>query len=193
MVEVAPLPSPAGTYQAGAPALAPLLPLLRNDDTFVGLRGLRSGLVAVPEPARAFALAGIAEASGRRPVLVAVPTNAEAERLAHDLAAFLGPEQVDVCPAWETLPFERVSPSVETMGRRLRAMWRLRSGAQGHPDRLSKVLVAPVRSLLQRLGPHVEDVEPVFVQKGQQIDTSALVAGLVAMGYRREYQVEHRG
>ena len=28
-------------------------------------------------------------------------------------------------PAWETLPFERVSPSVETMGRRLRAMWRL--------------------------------------------------------------------
>ncbi len=173
--------------------LAPLLPLLRHDDTFTGLRGLRSGIVAVPEPARAFAIAGVAQASGRRPTLVAVPTNAEADRLAHDLTAFLGPDQVDVCPAWETLPFERVSPSVETMGRRLRAMWRLRSGAQGHPERLPQVLVAPVRSLLQRLGPHVEDVEPVVVHKGEQIDVEALVARLVGMGYRREYQVEHRG
>jgi transcription-repair coupling factor (superfamily II helicase) len=149
--------------------------------------------VAVPEPARAFAVAGVAEAAGRRPTVVAVPTNAEAERLAHDLTAFLGPEQVEVCPAWETLPFERVSPSVETMGRRLRAMWRLRSGAAGHRDRLPKVLVAPVRSLLQRLGPHVEDVEPLIVRKGEQIDAEALVARLVGMGYRREYQVEHRG
>ena len=50
-----------------ATTLAPLLPLLRNDDTFTGLRGLRAGVVAVPEPARAFAVAGVAEASGRRP------------------------------------------------------------------------------------------------------------------------------
>ena len=33
-----------------------------------------------------------------------------------------------VFPAWETLPFERVSPSIETMGRRLRVLWRLRTG-----------------------------------------------------------------
>src|SRR5580658_9206566 len=159
--------------------LAPLLPLLRSDETFIGLRDLRSGVVAVPEPARAFAVAGVAEAAGRRPTLVAVPTNLEAERLAHDLEAFLGRDQVDVCPAWETLPFERVSPGVETMGRRLRAMWRLRQGAQGHPERLPKVLVAPVRSLLQRLGPHVEDVDPVVVEKGQQVDPEVLVARLV--------------
>ena len=60
------------------PALSPLLPLLRTDDTFTSLRDLRSAVVAVPEPARAFALAGIAEASGRRPILVAVATNSEA-------------------------------------------------------------------------------------------------------------------
>jgi transcription-repair coupling factor (superfamily II helicase) len=185
MVDV-PLVAPSG------PILAPLLPLLRRDETFVGLRGLRGGVVAVPEPARAFAVAGVAEAAGRRPTLVAVPTNLEAERLAHDLGAFLGPDQVDVCPAWETLPFERVSPSVETMGRRLRAMWRLRR-AQDHPERLPKVLVAPVRSLLQRLGPHVEDAAPVVITKGQQVDSEALIARLVGMGYRREYQVEHRG
>ncbi len=173
--------------------LAPLLPLLRSDPTFAGLRDLRSVVVAVPDPARAFAIAGIAEASRRHPTVVAVPTNAEAERLAHDLSAFLGADQVDLCPAWETLPFERVSPSIETMGRRLRTMWRLRSGAAGHPERMPKVLVAPVRSLLQRLGPHVEDTDPVVVAKGDQIDPEQLVARLVGMGYRREYQVEHRG
>jgi transcription-repair coupling factor (superfamily II helicase) len=184
---------PAGPSPADGGALAPLLPLLRNDETFAGLRDLRSVVVAVPEPARAFAIAGIAEASRRHPTVVAVPTNAEAERLAHDLAAFLGTEHVDLCPAWETLPFERVSPSIETMGRRLRTMWRLRSGALGHPERMPKVLVAPVRSLLQRLGPHVEDADPVVVAKGDQLDPDHLVARLVGMGYRREYQVEHRG
>ena len=39
------------------------------------------------------------------------------------------PATIELFPAWETLPFERVSPSLETMGRRLRVMWRLRSRA----------------------------------------------------------------
>ena len=51
-------------------------------------------------------------------------------------------------PAWETLPFERVSPSVETMGQRLELLWRLRD-----PERCPAVIVTGVRALLQRLGP----------------------------------------
>ena len=62
---------------------------------------------------------------------MAVPTGAEAERLAHDLGQFLGADEVEQFPAWETLPFERVSPGLETMGRRLRVMWRLRPGELG--------------------------------------------------------------
>ncbi|MEO7443146.1 MAG: CarD family transcriptional regulator, partial [Acidimicrobiales bacterium] len=138
--------------------------------------------------ARAIVVAGLAEASERHPVVVALPTSTDAERLAHDLRAFLGEDQVDTFPAWETLPFERMSPSVETMGRRLRAMWRLRS-----PERMPKVLVAPVKALVQRLGPHVEDAEPVVITAGAVLDTEDLLARLVDAGYRREYQVEHRG
>ena len=180
MVDV---PSPvAAPPRPDSGALAPLLSLLRSDDTFSSLRDLRSVVVAVPEPARAFAVAGLVEASGRHPTVVAVPTNAEAERLAHDLSAYLGSGQVDVCPAWETLPFERVSPSVETMGRRLRAMWRLTGGSEHDRAQTPKVLIAPVRSLLQRLGPHVEAAGPVVVSKGDQIDPEALIARLVSMG-----------
>jgi len=145
-------------------------------------------VLAVPESARAFAIAGLAHLSDRHPVVVAMPTSTDAERLAHDLRAFLGADEVDMFPAWETLPFERVSPSVEAMGRRLRTMWRLRQ-----PQRMPRVLVAPVRSLVQRLGPHVEDVEPVVITRGDQLDPVDMVERLVNAGYRREPQVEHRG
>ena len=132
-------------------------------------------------------VASLAGVTTRRPLLLAVPTGAEAERLVRDLTQFLGPDEVEHFPAWETLPFERVSPSFETMGRRLRVMWRLRSGAP------PAVVVAPVRALVQRLGPHAEEVEPVVVLPGDRLDRDELSARLVAGGYRREYQVEARG
>ncbi|HEV3352101.1 MAG TPA: transcription-repair coupling factor [Acidimicrobiales bacterium] len=168
--------------------LTSLPPLLRAEPALAALAGSSAAVVAVPEPARAITIAGLAHLSGRHPLVVAVPTSTEADRVAHDLRAFLGADEVDVFPAWETLPFERVSPSVDTMGRRLRAMWRLRD-----PERVPRVLVASVRALVQRLGPHVEDVEPIVVKPGDVLDPTELVERLVAAGYRREYQVEHRG
>ena len=146
--------------------------------------------VAVPEPARALFAATLARATARRPIVVAVPTGVEAERIAADLREFLGDDAVELFPAWETLPFERVSPATETMGRRLRVIWRLRAGGEHLPRGRSS---RPVRALVQRLGPHVEDVEPVVVRTGAQIDRDELVARLVTIGYRREYQVEARG
>ncbi|HEX6596164.1 MAG TPA: transcription-repair coupling factor, partial [Acidimicrobiales bacterium] len=169
--------------------LAALPPLLRHHPQIAGLAGAPAAVVAVPEPARAFTVAGLAHLSGRTPLVVAVPTTAEAERLASDLCVYLGDSaDVETFPAWETLPFERVSPAVETMGRRLRVMWRLR-----HPEHAPRVVVAPIRALVQRLGPHVEEVEPISVRPGDQLDPDDLVRRLVALGYRREYQVEHRG
>ena len=161
---------------------------LRDHPGLTGLAGASSAVLAVPEPALAYVVAGLSHLSRRHPLVVAVPTTPQAERLVHDLEAFLGAGEVDLFPAWETLPFERVSPSVETMGRRLRAMWRLKD-----PKRSPRVLVAPVRSLMQRLGPHVEEVEPVTIGPGGRLDPVDLVERLVAAGYRREVQVEHRG
>jgi len=97
--------------------LTSLPPLLRAEPALAALAGSNTAIVAVPEPARAITIAGLAHLSGRHPLVVAVPTSTEADRVAHDLRAYLGADEVDVFPAWETLPFERVSPSVETMGR----------------------------------------------------------------------------
>jgi transcription-repair coupling factor (superfamily II helicase) len=173
-------------------ALSDLPALLRDDPALAALAGGSARLVAVSDAPRAFFLAGLARLTGRRPLLVGVPTTAEAERLAADLRQYLSSESVELFPAWETLPFERVSPATETMGRRLRVMWRLRYGAED-PALLPDVVVAPVRALVQRLGPHVEDVVPISVRPGQVVDRDDLAERLVAAGYRREYQVEARG
>jgi transcription-repair coupling factor (superfamily II helicase) len=169
-------------------SLLSLPALLGNDRDLNDLLGSRNAVLAVADPARAYVLAALGELSGRRPLVVVTPTTQDAERLAHDLRAYLGEHEVDTFPAWETLPFERVSPSVETMGRRLEAMWHLSSGTN-----MPAVLVAPVKALLQRLGPHVEATEPIVVGRGDTIDPQALLEKLVELGYRREYQVEHRG
>jgi len=149
--------------------------------------------LAVAEPAQPFALAALAELSSAKPVVVAVEGAAAADRLARELGVWLGEENVCVFPAWETLPFERVSPAPETMGRRLEVMWRLRRLRDGVELGAPLVVVASVRALLQRLGPHVEEAGPVVVSRGAQVDLDELVEQLVALGYRREYQVEHRG
>ncbi len=171
------------------PALAALPRLLAQDDAVTEVASGRADVVAVPEAARPIFAAAVHRLAGVRPVLVAVPTVAEAERIAGDLIPMLGADQVELFPAWETLPFERVSPALETMGRRLRVMWRLREGGEIAPA----VVVAPVRALVQRLGPHVEAIEPVRLRAGDSLDRDELVERLVLMGYRREYQVEGRG
>ncbi|MGH9185876.1 MAG: transcription-repair coupling factor [Acidimicrobiales bacterium] len=173
--------------------LTDLPPLFRDDPALVRVLGRRSAVLAVPEPARAFTVAGLVEATSRRPWLVAVPTTADAEHLVRDLRAFLGETRAELFPAWETLPFERMSPAVETMGRRLRVVWALRNRDRSGATTGPYVIVAPVRALVQRLGPHVDEVEPIIVRPGDQLDPTKLVEGLVTAGYRREYQVEHRG
>src|SRR5919108_804478 len=192
--EVAMSPAPAAARaREDAPvdtaaALRGLPALLRDEPALAQVLGRASATLAVPEAARALVTAGLTELSSRRPMVLAVPTSTEAERLAHDLAAFLGDDAVELFPAWETLPFERVSPGVETMGRRLRVLWRLRD-----ESRSPSVVVASVRGLGQRPRPPLGDGEPLVVRPGQQLDRDAVVAELVAAGYRRGEMVEHRG
>ncbi|HJM72825.1 MAG TPA: transcription-repair coupling factor, partial [Acidimicrobiales bacterium] len=165
------------------------LPALLDDEPSVAaVLGRRTASLAVAEPARAVVLASLVRRTGRTPLVVAVPTGTEAERLANDLRLFLGDRAVELFLAWETLPFERISPGVETMGRRLRALHRLAS-----LDDRPLVVVASGRALVQRLGPGAGRIDPVRIGPGDTVDQRSLVADLVAVGYRREYQVEHRG
>jgi transcription-repair coupling factor (superfamily II helicase) len=167
--------------------------LLRNEADMIGAVAGGNSVLAVGEAATAFVVAGLNALGERRPILVVTPTQAGAERIAHDLEVFSGPDAVALFPAWDTLPFERVSPEVETMGRRLELLWRVEQAGVSSGARPPDIVVAPVRALLQRLTSAGAAATPVTVVRGQRLDLGELVAGLVGIGYRREYQVEHRG
>jgi transcription-repair coupling factor (superfamily II helicase) len=180
--------TPASLPATSGGALASLPGLLRDEPGLTRALGDPTARLAVVEVARPIALAALATLSSRRPLVVSCPTGTMAGQLADDIAQYLPPGEVVHFPGWETLPFERVSPSVETMGRRLDVLWRLRD-----PDRCPAVVVAGVRALLQKLGPDADSVEPVVVRPGDEIDPDELGHRLVEFGYRREELVEHRG
>ncbi|HET7845903.1 MAG TPA: CarD family transcriptional regulator, partial [Acidimicrobiia bacterium] len=131
---------------------------------------------------RAFAIAGLADQLGEL-LLVVVPGERDAEELADDIALFL--EDVTLAPAWETLPFEHVSPNIGTMARRAAARHRL---ARGNGP---AVVVASVRSAIQRLSPSSPD--PLLLARNDEIALDDLVRRLADLGYSRTDRVEGRG
>ncbi|MCX6532906.1 MAG: transcription-repair coupling factor [Actinobacteria bacterium] len=181
-------PQKTVTHNALSGVLASLPMALRDDRALMSLIGSPDGTVAVPETARSIAIAALAQLSGRRPVVVACPTSTMAAQLADDIKAFMPPGDVMLFPAWETLPFERVSPSVETMWRRLEVLWRLQD-----PERSPQIIVASMRALLQQLGPDTATNTPVIIRRGSSLDPDELMRTLINGGYRREELVEHRG
>jgi transcription-repair coupling factor (superfamily II helicase) len=190
-----------------AGSLAGIPRLLRADPVLGALLGAADATVAVPEAAQAIVAAALAVFTQRTPLLVVTPTGLDAERLVDDLGCLLEPQvgaagegrtsvgalggAVTILPAWETLPFERVSPEIETMGRRLAVLHALTQPPDGIVPS-PRVIVGPVRAILQRLAP-LEAVAPTVIARGQQIESEFLLHELVARGYRREHQVEHRG
>ncbi len=171
--------------------LAELCGLIAGEGALAELLA-RDAVVAAPEAVRPFVIGGLAHVVDAPVVLVATPTSLDAERIAHDLAAFVEPDRVVRFPAWETLPFERVSPAAETMGERLRVLAHLDAA---HRERSGGplVVVASVKALLQRLATGGRTPEPFTVALGDRLDPEEALRRLVGMGYRREYQVEHRG
>ena len=161
--------------------------LLINEISIVESRGLSKCEISVPEYAHAIVTSAISRSSGKSPLVVVAATNSEAEKLFTDLKSYLGSEKVEFFPSWETLPFERVSPGVETMGKRLRVIHRLMSSEAN-----LEVVVTSVRALVQKLFIQ-EQTFPIRLKAGDLIDHGELTKKLVLFGYKREYQVEHRG
>ncbi len=117
------------------------------------------------------------------PLVVVVAEEREAEELAEDMSLFCG--GVLLVPAWETLPFERLSPNVSTMSRRCRALHALSRPA---PD---LVLVASVRAVTQRLSP--SDPSPLVITRGQSVTPQEVAATLADLGFERASRVESPG
>jgi transcription-repair coupling factor (superfamily II helicase) len=145
--------------------------------------------VVGPASARVLVAAALAQAG---PLLVVAATGREADDLTAELRGYLG-DAAALFPSWETLPHERLSPGVDTVGARLMLLRRLT-----HPDdaRLGpplRIVVTTTRSLVQPMAPGLAEVEPVTLTVGAEIDFEGLVARLVDLAYSRVDMVARRG
>ncbi|HEX2358120.1 MAG TPA: transcription-repair coupling factor [Micromonosporaceae bacterium] len=151
--------------------------------------------VTAPAALRPFVVAAIAAERDRggagRPVLAVTATSREAEDLAAALGGLLPTDKVAVFPAWETLPHERLSPRSDTVGRRLGVLRRL-----AHPDEAAgpvRVVVAPVRSVLQPQLKGLGDLAPVELTPGAEAELEGVARRLTDMAYARVDLVTKRG
>ncbi|MGN0063045.1 MAG: DEAD/DEAH box helicase, partial [Nocardioides sp.] len=144
-----------------------------------------------PSSLRPFVVHGLVE-SGRF-VLAVTATSREAEDLTAALGSLVGADRVALFPSWETLPHERLSPRSDTVGRRLAALRRLVHPGSGATDGALKVLVAPIRSVLQPQVKGLADLVPVDLRVGAQHDLEDVVEALAAAAYQRVDLVEKRG
>lgn len=142
-----------------------------------------------PASARLFVATALARLG---PLLVVTATGREADDLTAELRGVLG-DAVAVFPSWETLPHERLSPGVDTVGARMMVLRRL-----SHPDdaRLGpplQVVVTAARSVLQPMTPRLGEVEPVTLSVGREIAFEDVIARLVELAYTRVDMVGRRG
>ncbi|QCB94427.1 transcription-repair coupling factor [Cellulomonas shaoxiangyii] len=163
----------------------------RGELDVVGPAGVRPPLLAALAGAHATAR-GAGDAG--RPLVVVTATGRDADELAAALRCYLPDDDVAVLPSWETLPHERLSPRSDTVARRLAVFRRL-----AHPDPEPgptgqvRVLVMPVRALLQPVVEGLGELVPVEIRTGQQVDLEDVAHRLADAAYTRVDMVERRG
>ncbi|MDF2823107.1 MAG: transcription-repair coupling factor, partial [Mycobacterium sp.] len=150
----------------GAPTFVDLIERSRQRPDELALVG--------PTSSQVFAAAALA---AQGPLLVVTATGREADDLTAELRGVFG-DAVAMFPSWETLPHERLSPGVDTVGARLLLLRRL-----SHPDddRLGpplRVVVTTARSLLQPMTPDAAKVEPLSLRVGAELDFDDVVKTL---------------
>jgi transcription-repair coupling factor (superfamily II helicase) len=184
----APGPARPETPIAGLVDLALTAPTFQQLTESASARPAEMNLVG-PASARLFVASALAQQGS---LLVVTATGREADDLAAELRGVFG-SAVAVFPSWETLPHERLSPGVDTVGTRLMVLRRL-----AYPDdtRLGpplRVVVTAARSLLQPMAPRLGHQQPVTLRVGQDIGFEEVIARLVELAYTRVDMVGRRG
>jgi len=131
-------------------------------------------------------------AAGGGGLLFVTLDDAAAARIQQGLAFFAPDVTVIGYPAWDCLPYDRVSPNPDVVSRRTDALSRLAAGGPGG-DRPWLVL-ATVNAVLQRVpGPELFRGTGFAAKVGDRIDVAELQRFLERNGYTRAQTVREPG
>ena len=123
-------------------------------------------------------------------LLAIVSTGRESEALRESLSSVLPHAEIIEFPAWETLPHERLSPSSETVGKRIAALRRLAEWDRTRPI----VVVASVRAALQPLADNLIETPTIDLKAGGRgYSLPGITLELIDLAYSRVDMVTRRG
>ena len=162
----------------------------RIDTDFSMVAGLDAPVLAALLAARDQARGGAAAPAA---LLVITPTGRRAESIGAALQCLVPDAEVHHFPAWETLPHERLSPSTETVGRRL-AVLRAVAAWEAAPGRHPLIVTASVRGALQPIAAGLTEAGVVRLDQGARgHDLEDVARRLVGLAYLRVDMVSRRG
>lgn len=142
----------------------------------------------VPVSAQAYLLVALQRATGK-PVVHVVPQDKDMASVA-SLAQFLAPDiEVLTLPAWDTLPYDRISPSANITATRLNTLSRLAADSK-----TPYILLTTINAASQQLPPRDLLAAARFVlKKGVTLNREALFRFLTENGYSRAGKVMEAG
>lgn len=127
-----------------------------------------------------------------RPLVYVTASSRRALQVVEELKDLTGlGNEIGVYPSWETLPHERLSPRADTMAKRISALHRL---SNHYPqDAEEKIMVAPIRALMQPVNKQVFQLPPLRLRVGQDYGPQQVIEELTALGYEMVDMVADRG
>ncbi|MFN3628071.1 MAG: CarD family transcriptional regulator, partial [Parvibaculum sp.] len=154
----------------------------------------RLTLGETPEGFDALVLADMARAATGGGVSVHVARDdARMAAIAEALGFFAPDIEIIVFPAWDCLPYDRVSPNADISARRMAALSRL-AALKAAPAGAPVLLLTTVNAMLQRVPPQeMVSRSALSLRTGNRVDLDGLTAYLAANGYNRTGTVREPG
>lgn len=119
--------------------------------------------------------------------LALVDSEIAAEEIAQAFRVFAPEVEVLVLPPWDCLPYDRVAPSRESMGRRMAFLHRLTQKRTG-----IRLVVASLEAAIQRLPP-AEAAVTLRLCIGETLDRDAFETFVLRAGYVMDDRVDEAG
>ncbi len=167
------------------------------------VEGAVDTLGGIPLSAQGYVLAGLAEKD--RPIIHICPSDRDMETTAAVCRFFAPQRPVLTFPAWDCLPYDRVSPSHAIVAQRINTLTQL-AAAHTHAPRTSSlaneggvpqpppILITTIGAAIQKLPPRewLSEVSLV-IRTGETLDRDLLVMFLTGNGYTRVSKVMEPG
>ncbi|RNJ42348.1 hypothetical protein B5V01_28585 [Mesorhizobium erdmanii] len=144
----------------------------------------------IPAAAIAARLVQAVRNGGAHDMMFIARSENQAEEVSISFKHFMPQTQVILLPPWDCLPYDRIEPSRESMGRRATALLALAKPANGR----ARLVVMSPEAALQRIPP-AESIAKAFTYLaiGDHVDVDAFCNRLVRHGYLMDDRVDEPG